>query len=644
MRRKTWRKKYRTIVQTSTSTHHTPENPKGFDSVDEMLETGLIMIKARHQLSEALDESSPDPKAVKALRNNSRRITTLWHKSFTLSAENIPLVSQVSRLRINIIEREILLVMLLKHLSLINQCHDTCEDVLEPLSLKPTEQLKAIRALTETGRLIRHGLISVNTDEEAPPRWELFLDPVIAAMAMNPKQSASSGWPVNTEDALYEYMNRLANALREKADEMDNVHRGYGSKSDVYKWQRRIKHLLNGLDKTLEQHPDWLLARVRKEIHETIRLKNEQWVIFLVLLCKELGHVKVDDDLFLGMGLLRAACSKDILPHKAYNLLSASSRLRAEDWIQPCGGTDAFMSDEPNDIEESEFELTKTSLQKVGIDKNRSRKQKSDYTLLEPKVRMEDLVLNEATQSCMNQALAQSRYAKVMFQEWGLGEKISYGQGVTLMFYGPPGTGKTAGAQALAHTLEKPILIADYSRIQNCFVGQTEKNIVRIFREAAERDAVLFWDEADAMFFDRDTASRAWEVRDINVLLQELERFKGTCILATNRLTVLDKALERRISLKVKFDRPDRASRREIFHRMLPKKLPLADDVDLNTLANYDLSGGEIKNVILNATRNALVRNGSEARVCMDDFMDAIHTLKTGSWTQNTGRIIGFTA
>lgn len=212
------------------------------------------------------------------------------------------------------------------------------------------------------------------------------------------------------------------------------------------------------------------------------------------------------------------------------------------------------------------------------------------------------------------------------------------------MFYGPPGTGKTAGAQALAHTLEKPILIADYSRIQNCFVGQTEKNIVRIFREAAERDAVLFWDEADAMFFDRDTASRAWEVRDINVLLQELERFTGTCILATNRLTVLDKALERRISLKVKFDRPDRASRREIFIRILPKKLPLADDVDVDALATHDLSGGEIKNVILNATRNALVRNGSEARVCMDDFMDAIHTLKTGSWTQNTGRIIGFTA
>lgn len=644
MRRRTWKRTYRTIVQTSARNNHKSENPRGFKSVDEMLEMGLMMIMARHQLSEALEKSSTDLKKITALKNTSKSLTSRWHHSFKLSKENVPLISHISRLRTNYIEREILLVLLLKHLSLISQLDDTCKEVLEPLALNPREQLKAIRAVNEDSRLIKHGLIAVNTEEEEPPRWELFLDPVIATMAMNPKESSFNGWPVITEDALYEYMNRLAKAFQEKADEMDDVHRGYGSKSDVYKWQRRIKHLLNSLDRTLEQHPDWHLARVRKEIHETIRLKNEQWIVFLVLLCKELGHVNVEDDLFLGMGLLRASCSEDILPHKAYNLLSASARLRAEDWIQPCGGTDAFMSDEPNDIQESEFELTKASLQKLDMDKNRSRKRKSSYVLLEPKVKMEDLVLDETTQSCLNQALAQSRYTSVMFQKWGLGEKISYGHGVTLMFYGPPGTGKTAAAQALSHTLQKPILIADYSRIQNCFVGQTEKNIVRIFREAAERDTVLFWDEADAMFFDRDSASRAWEVRDINVLLQELERFTGTCILATNRLTVLDKALERRISLKVKFDRPGRESRREIFLRMLPDKLPLADDVDVNVLASHDLSGGEIKNVILNATRNALVRNGPEARVCMGDFMDAIHTLKTGSWTQKSGRVIGFTA
>ena len=100
---------------------------------------------------------------------------------------------------------------------------------------------------------------------------------------------------------------------------------------------------------------------------------------------------------------------------------------------------------------------------------------------------------------------------------------------------------------------ESKLLVVDYSQIQNCLLGQTEKNIARAFRDARENDAILFWDEADAMFYDRDSTSHNWEVRDVNVLLVEIERFEGICVLATNRKLTLDKALERRISLKVAF-------------------------------------------------------------------------------------------
>ena len=186
---------------------------------------------------------------------------------------------------------------------------------------------------------------------------------------------------------------------------------------------------------------------------------------------------------------------------------------------------------------------------------------------------------------------------------------LPYGSGVTLLFYGPPGTGKTATAEAIAHELGMPLLVADYAKIQNCWVGQTEKNISSTFRKARKHRAVLFWDEADAMFFDRDSASRAWEVRDVNVLLQEIERFEGVCILATNRKATLDKALERRITAKIEFPRPDRLLRESIWKRLLPSGMPLAKDVDITELARKDLSGGEIKNVILNAARAACGRS-----------------------------------
>ena len=218
---------------------------------------------------------------------------------------------------------------------------------------------------------------------------------------------------------------------------------------------------------------------------------------------------------------------------------------------------------------------------------------------------------------------------------------VPYGRGVTLLFSGPPGVGKTACAEATASRLRRDIIVADYAELQSCWVGQTEKNIVRIFRQAADDDAVLFWDEADGMFFDRDGASRSFEVRDVNVLLQELERFNGLCILSTNRKPTLDKALERRIAIKIEFEPPDRARRLEIWTVLIPAKLPLATDVSTANLAEHELTGGEIKNVVLNAARIALVR-GPRSRVTAFDFDRAI-AMETGARWSCKGKM-GFAA
>jgi len=134
---------------------------------------------------------------------------------------------------------------------------------------------------------------------------------------------------------------------------------------------------------------------------------------------------------------------------------------------------------------------------------------------------------------------------------------------------------------------------------------------------------------------------QGWEVRDVNVLLQELERFEGICILATNRKITLDKALERRITLKVEFERPDRKQRREIWAKFLPHKLPLERDVELDELSVWELAGGEIKNVVLNAARIAVKRDEC-GPVTMQDFREAVAMEYMGRWNRNHQGRIGF--
>ena len=363
--------------------------------------------------------------------------------------------------------------------------------------------------------------------------------------------------------------------------------------------------------------------------------------MLLALLGKELGHVDANELLFTGGGLARAAADKPDSVHAALRLLMANGSLIKKDLIQPCGGLAEVTSNNPGELEQTEFELTEKAVGILQLNKGMRRKRPSEFASRPAKVRMDQLVFSDRVQRGLNLALVHARHLRRLVDQWGLGEMIPYGHSPVLLFSGAPGTGKTAAAEALANALDKPILVVDYSRIQNCFVGQTEKNVVRVFREARNQDAVLFWDEADAMFFDRDSAHRNWEVRDVNVLLQEIERFEGVCILATNRKISLDKALQRRITLKIEFDRPDQRQRRLIWKRLLPKKMPVSRDINLDELSKENLVGGEIKNVVLNAARLTLQR-GEEKAVTMADFREAIAMERSGQWDSGHQSQIGF--
>jgi SpoVK/Ycf46/Vps4 family AAA+-type ATPase len=235
-----------------------------------------------------------------------------------------------------------------------------------------------------------------------------------------------------------------------------------------------------------------------------------------------------------------------------------------------------------------------------------------------PERTLADVVLPPQTRRTLDQALAEVRNHNLIFQRWGLGERHATGRGLAFNFAGAPGTGKTICAEAIAHALGRKLLVVDYAEAESMWIGETPKNIVGTFRAAAEQNAVLFFDEADAIAMRRTSGSPTRYEREsnltVNVLLRELEAFNGIVIFATNLAANFDPAFERRIRTHVLFDMPGTEERARIWQLQIhPRKTPLAQDVDFQRLAErYAMSGGDIKNAVIKAAAAAAAEQGPD--------------------------------
>jgi SpoVK/Ycf46/Vps4 family AAA+-type ATPase len=234
-----------------------------------------------------------------------------------------------------------------------------------------------------------------------------------------------------------------------------------------------------------------------------------------------------------------------------------------------------------------------------------------------PRRTFDDVVLPKETLAALDHALQLIRKHDLIFREWGLGERHSTGLGLAFHFAGPPGTGKTICAEALAHALGRELLVVRYAEIESRWVGQTSKHVATVFRAAERRNAVLFFDEADAIAGRRFSSATAGYEREanatVNVLLQELERFNGVIIFATNLAASLDPAFERRIRTHILFGLPGPDERERIWRSQLHVRTPLADDVDFRALADeFPRSGGDIKNAVLKAAQLATLEPGPD--------------------------------
>ncbi|MGI5979250.1 MAG: ATP-binding protein [Oscillospiraceae bacterium] len=217
----------------------------------------------------------------------------------------------------------------------------------------------------------------------------------------------------------------------------------------------------------------------------------------------------------------------------------------------------------------------------------------------------DDLELLPEQSEPLHLACARMRLRKKVEEEWGFNRKVTYGRGVSVLLYGPPGTGKTMAAQVMANDIGMELYRVDLSQIINKYIGETEKNLARIFDVAQKSNVILFFDEADSLFSKRTEVTSSNDRsanNETSYILQRIETYDGITILATNLFSNFDPAFLRRITYAVRFSMPDEEMRLRLWQKNIPAGAPVCADLDLPFFAKgFSISGSDIKQVLLNA-------------------------------------------
>lgn len=237
---------------------------------------------------------------------------------------------------------------------------------------------------------------------------------------------------------------------------------------------------------------------------------------------------------------------------------------------------------------------------------------------------MEDLKLEPDKKEILSNIMGHVLYSRKVYDEWDMERKYPYGRGITALFCGPPGTGKTMAANVLSAELHLPLYTIDLSQIVDKYIGETEKRLEEVFEYAARSNVILFFDEADSLFGKRTEVKDSkdkYANNEVSYLLQKIERHEGLVLLATNLKNNMDEAFLRRMRYIVEFQLPDVETRKEIWQNGFTDSVPL-EAIDFDLLAReVELSGGYIRNIILNALFDAA---GSDSPVTMYHIVKSV--------------------
>jgi SpoVK/Ycf46/Vps4 family AAA+-type ATPase len=380
-------------------------------------------------------------------------------------------------------------------------------------------------------------------------------------------------------------------------------------------------------------------------------LEEKEQMIFLALLKEEYGG---SDESIRDMNSLIALVSSDDYEKiKHRSLLEESGNLISnglidyDEMLTPFGGINR------------NFYIPESILYKISHPVKKEKRQqkiKLDmliqdqemFELIEPKKSLEDVVLNEKTKKTLDLLLRQVDKDVVdRLKKWGIKDKKK-GIDARIIFYGAAGTGKTITALALAKSLKKQVLSFDCSKILSMYVGESEKNVRKIFDEYKElctktkSEPVLLLNEADQFLSNRVSGqisgSDKMHNQMQNIFLEQIERFEGILVATTNLLDSIDKAFSRRFNYKIEFLKPDLEQRKTLWEKLIPSELPLEENFSVEKLAKSSLTGGQIELVIKNTAYKLAIDEKAVFKV--EDFQEEIQKEEKGQFDKD--KTVGF--
>jgi len=372
-----------------------------------------------------------------------------------------------------------------------------------------------------------------------------------------------------------------------------------------------------------------------EELFKEHNLSEKEKLIFLAILKEEYSG---ENESIRDMNYLISLISNDEYEKiKNRSLLEENSKLVSaglidyDEILTPFGGINRNFFIPDNILYKVSHPTSKTK-RKQKIKLENLIKEQDLFELIEPKVSLEDIVLAPKTKEVIDNLLSQvDKNVINRLKEWGIKDKKS-GISAKIIFYGSPGTGKTITSHAIAKNLKKPLLSFDCSKILSMYVGESEKNVRKIFdsyyeiAKKSKTEPILLLNEADQFLSSRISGeisgSEKMHNQMQNIFLEQIEKFDGILIATTNFLENLDKAFSRRFNYKIKFEKPNEEQRLKLWEKLLPKNLPLEDSFDIKKLAKFPLTGGQIDLIIKNTAYKVATK--SNPIFSTKDFIDEI--------------------
>jgi SpoVK/Ycf46/Vps4 family AAA+-type ATPase len=376
-------------------------------------------------------------------------------------------------------------------------------------------------------------------------------------------------------------------------------------------------------------------------------LNEQEQTLFLALLKEE--YSGGDGSLRDMNSLIELISSDDYEKIKYRSLLEESSTLVSkalidyDEVLTPFGGINRNFYI-PDEVLYKISHPTKKSANVGKIKLDTVIKEQDMFELISTTKTLDDVILNEKTKETLDALLKQvDKNVINRLKQWGIKDK-KRGIEAKIIFYGVAGTGKTLTALALAKSLKKDVLSFDCSKILSMYIGESEKNVRSIFdkyyelRTQTKSEPVLLLNEADQFLSARSSGSASssdkMHNQMQNIFLEQIERFDGILIATTNLLENLDKAFSRRFNYKIEFVKPNKAQRIELWKKLLPANLPLEKDFDIEELAKYELTGGQIELVIKNTAYKIAVSD--EPLFKIDNFKEQITKEQKGQFDGET--------